>query len=73
MMCFYGLCLVIEFDNETGGYYPVMYLNDYWNYFSDYMPVNETTKYVFISIKKPVHSLHCCFSLMNCLKRSIYY
>ncbi|CAB3989747.1 cleft lip and palate transmembrane 1 homolog [Paramuricea clavata] len=35
---------VIEFDNETGSYYPVMYLNDYWNYFSDYMPVNETTK-----------------------------
>ncbi|XP_028409699.1 cleft lip and palate transmembrane protein 1 homolog [Dendronephthya gigantea] len=35
---------VIEFDNETGGYYPVLYMNDYWNYFSDYMPVNETTK-----------------------------
>ena len=40
----FTLCLVIEFDNETGGYYPVMYLNDYWNYFSDYMPINETTK-----------------------------
>ncbi|XP_046847536.1 cleft lip and palate transmembrane protein 1 homolog [Xenia sp. Carnegie-2017] len=34
----------IKFDEKTGGYYPVLYLNDYWNYFSDYMPVNETTK-----------------------------
>ena len=35
---------VIEFDSETGGYYPILYLNDYWNLAQDYMPINDTTK-----------------------------
>ena len=34
----------IEFDEETGDYYPVIYLNDYWNLAQEYMPLNETTQ-----------------------------
>ena len=36
----------IEFDSESGGYYPILYLNDYWNLAQDYMPINDTTKSV---------------------------
>lgn len=32
------------FENITGKYFPVLYLNKYWNLASDYMPINETTK-----------------------------
>lgn len=35
---------VIEFDDETGRYYPILFLNDYWNLAQDYMPINDTTK-----------------------------
>nr|ACF75522.1 cleft lip and palate associated transmembrane [Philodina roseola] len=31
-----------EFDLYTGKYYPVLYLNDYWNLLADYYPVNNT-------------------------------
>ncbi|EDO26327.1 predicted protein, partial [Nematostella vectensis] len=33
----------IEFDNVTSKYYPLLYLNTYWNLGSEYMPINETT------------------------------
>jgi hypothetical protein len=33
----------VKFDNETGHYYPVLYLNDFWNLASEYTPINETT------------------------------
>jgi len=33
----------IIFDRLENFYYPVLYLNDYWNYATDYMPVNSTT------------------------------
>ena len=33
----------IMFDKMENFYYPVVYVNDYWNYFTDYMPINETT------------------------------
>ena len=36
--------LVVEFDPETGGYYPILYLNNYWNLAKDYQPLNDTTK-----------------------------
>ena len=36
----------IEFDSESGGYYPILFLNDYWNLAQDYMPINDTTKWV---------------------------
>lgn len=32
----------IEFEPTTGKYYPVVYLNDYWNLARDYTPINET-------------------------------
>ena len=35
---------VIEFDQETGGYYPVLYLNTYWNLAQEYLPLNDTTE-----------------------------
>ena len=35
--------LVLEFDVETGGYFPILYLNDYWNLAQEYMPLNHTT------------------------------
>ena len=28
---------------ETGGYFPILYLNDYWNLAQEYMPLNDTT------------------------------
>ena len=34
----------IEFEPTTGQYYPVLYINDYWNLMRDYMPINETVK-----------------------------
>ena len=33
----------IIFDDVKSYYHPVIYFNDYWNYLSDYMPINETT------------------------------
>ncbi|CAF3245984.1 unnamed protein product [Rotaria socialis] len=32
----------VDFDAYTGKYYPVLYLNDYWNLLSDYYPLNDT-------------------------------
>ncbi|RUS71909.1 hypothetical protein EGW08_020322 [Elysia chlorotica] len=34
----------IEFLPGQNKYYPVIYLNDYWNLNADYMPINDTTK-----------------------------
>ena len=41
-----GLLSVADIDFYPGAnkYYPVIYLNDYWNLNSDYMPINHTTK-----------------------------
>ena len=44
--CVYFAPADIEFDSESGGYYPILYLNDYWNLAQDYMPINDTTKSV---------------------------
>ncbi|CAF0825027.1 unnamed protein product [Adineta steineri] len=32
----------VDFDPYTGKYYPVLYLNDYWNLLADYYPINNT-------------------------------
>lgn len=34
----------IEFEPQTGKYYPIVYLNDYWNLRRDYQPINDTVK-----------------------------
>nr|KAG5704265.1 hypothetical protein BaRGS_012553 [Batillaria attramentaria] len=40
----------IEFYPGGNKYYPVIYLNDYWNLNSDYMPINVTTKMLNLSL-----------------------
>ncbi|XP_054158677.1 putative lipid scramblase CLPTM1 [Oppia nitens] len=32
----------VEFEPTTGKYYPIVYVNDYWNLMRDYMPINDT-------------------------------
>ncbi|KPM04756.1 cleft lip and palate transmembrane protein 1-like protein, partial [Sarcoptes scabiei] len=34
----------INFESTTGKYYPIVYLNDYWNLMRDYQPINDTVK-----------------------------
>lgn len=34
----------IHFNADGSVYYPILFLNDYWNMIRDYQPINETTK-----------------------------
>lgn len=34
----------INFEPNTGKYYPIVYVNDYWNLLRDYQPINDTVK-----------------------------
>ncbi|XP_071962542.1 putative lipid scramblase CLPTM1 [Antedon mediterranea] len=36
--------------HPSGNYYPVVYINDYWNMMSDYQPINETTPKLTLSL-----------------------
>ncbi|TPP58064.1 Cleft lip and palate associated transmembrane protein 1 [Fasciola gigantica] len=40
----------VDFYPPTNEYYPVIFLNDYWNMNEDYKPVNETTPTLPISL-----------------------
>lgn len=40
----------VEFEPTTGQYYPVVYLNDYWNLARDYQPINETTEWLDLQL-----------------------
>ncbi|CAF0939732.1 unnamed protein product [Brachionus calyciflorus] len=40
----------VEFDKATGKYYPVLYLNDYWNLNADYQPINDTLSHLNLSL-----------------------
>lgn len=40
----------VEFDKVTGKYYPILYLNDYWNLHEDYMPINDTVSHVNLTL-----------------------
>ncbi|KAL8610919.1 Cleft lip and palate transmembrane protein 1 like protein [Nucella lapillus] len=40
----------IDFYPGSNKYYPVVYLNDYWNLNSDYMPINDTTKVLNLTL-----------------------
>lgn len=53
----------IAFENITNKYYPVLYLNKYWNLASDYMPINETTKTL---------ELHLTYSPISMIRWQIY-
>nr|ACD37578.1 cleft lip and palate associated transmembrane protein [Philodina roseola] len=41
---------LIDFDVFTGKYYPVVFLNDYWNLFSDYFPLNKTIENLNLTV-----------------------
>ncbi|KXJ13308.1 cleft lip and palate transmembrane protein 1 homolog [Exaiptasia diaphana] len=53
----------IIFDNITNSYFPLLYLNSYWNLQSDYMPINETT---------PELDLHLTYSPISLFKWQMY-
>lgn len=40
----------IDFEPTTLKYYPIVYINDYWNLLRDYQPINETVKTVHLSL-----------------------
>lgn len=40
----------IDFESTTGKYYPIVYMNDYWNLQRDYKPINETVNSVHLSL-----------------------
>ena len=44
----FNSCYIFQLDivfNESGtGYYPILYINDYWNLATDYKPLNNTVK-----------------------------
>ncbi|XP_068682325.1 putative lipid scramblase CLPTM1 [Montipora foliosa] len=53
----------ITFENITAKYFPVLYLNNYWNLASEYMPINETTKML---------DLHLTYSPISLFKWQMY-
>ncbi|RTG89098.1 uncharacterized protein DC041_0012882 [Schistosoma bovis] len=53
----------IEFYSPTNEYYPVVYLNDYWNLNEDYKPVNETT---------PILPIHITLAPLSLFKWQLY-
>ncbi|KAK3746119.1 hypothetical protein QZH41_008822 [Actinostola sp. cb2023] len=53
----------IIFDSITNGYFPLLYLNNYWNLGSDYMPINETT---------PELDLHLVYTPISLFKWQMY-
>ena len=32
------------FTEDGTGYYPILLINDYWNLYQEYMPLNDTVK-----------------------------
>jgi len=40
----------IELDLASGKYYPIIFLNDYWNLNSDYQPINSTLSHLNLSL-----------------------
>jgi len=53
----------IEFEPRTGKYYPIVYMNDYWNLARDYTPINDTVT------KLP---LHLTFHPLSMFKWQMY-
>ncbi|XP_071832660.1 putative lipid scramblase CLPTM1 isoform X2 [Apostichopus japonicus] len=47
----------------NGDYYPIIFVNDYWNLNSDYMPINQTT---------PELTLELTFTPMSLMKLQFY-
>ncbi|KAL3320641.1 Cleft lip and palate transmembrane protein 1 like protein [Cichlidogyrus casuarinus] len=40
----------VQFYEPTNQYYPIVYLNDYWNLNEDYYPINQTTKELTLAV-----------------------
>ncbi|CAG2107140.1 unnamed protein product [Medioppia subpectinata] len=40
----------VEFEPTTGQYYPIVYVNDYWNLGRDYMPINDTVDEISLKL-----------------------
>jgi len=40
----------VEFDKVSGKYYPIIFLNDYWNLNTDYQPINDTLTHLNLSL-----------------------
>ncbi|KAH9380566.1 hypothetical protein HPB48_017324 [Haemaphysalis longicornis] len=40
----------VEFEPTTGKYYPIVYLNDYWNLVRDYQAINDTTEWLELQL-----------------------
>ncbi|KAL3193409.1 hypothetical protein MRX96_017636 [Rhipicephalus microplus] len=40
----------VEFEPTTGKYYPIVYINDYWNLIRDYQAINETTEWLDLQL-----------------------
>lgn len=40
----------VEFEPLTGKYFPIVYLNDYWNLVRDYQAINETTEWLELQL-----------------------
>lgn len=53
----------VQFELTTGKYYPIVYMNDYWNLIRDYQPINETVKEI---------ELRLTFQPMSLLKWQLY-
>ena len=44
------MLLDVQFEKFSGKYYPIVYLNDYWNLNSDYQPINSTLSHLNLSL-----------------------
>ncbi|XP_015788653.1 cleft lip and palate transmembrane protein 1 homolog [Tetranychus urticae] len=53
----------IRFDITTGKYFPVIYLNDYWNLQRDYQPINSTLESI---------PLHLTFQPLSMFRWQLY-
>uniref|UniRef100_A0A1W7RAS7 Cleft lip and palate transmembrane protein 1 n=1 Tax=Hadrurus spadix TaxID=141984 RepID=A0A1W7RAS7_9SCOR len=53
----------IEFEPVTGKYYPVVYVNDYWNLMREYQPINNTVKSL---------SLHLIYQPLSLFRWQLY-
>ncbi len=48
MYCFHFID--IEFDKASGKYYPILFINDYWNLMADYYPINSTLSHLNLTV-----------------------
>lgn len=53
----------IDFEEHTGMYYPIVYVNDYWNLMRDYLPINNTVTNV---------TFHFTYQPLSLLKWQMY-